>query len=148
MDKGEVTTLTLLDLSAAFDNKPEYLTDLLVGLKCAKCLHSTNSNKFFVHLETLPHFAPNTSPLLSNAFPSPFSTSPSIFNASQSPFNAFPSPFNASEAPSATLHCFSIPLRRPLSFVLCLFNAFPSLSNACPLPFDASASPLAPSPCL
>ena len=34
MDKGEVTTLTLFDLSAAFDNKPEYFTDLLVGPKC------------------------------------------------------------------------------------------------------------------
>ena len=29
MDRGEVTTLTLLDLSAPFDNKPEFLTDLL-----------------------------------------------------------------------------------------------------------------------
>ena len=49
MDKGEVTTL--LDLSAAFDNKPEYLTDLLVWPKCSKYLHSTNSNRFIVHLE-------------------------------------------------------------------------------------------------
>ena len=54
MDKGEVTTLTLLDLSAAFKNKPDYLTDLLFGPKCSKCLHSTNSNRFFVHLETSP----------------------------------------------------------------------------------------------
>ena len=50
MDKGEVTTLTLFDLSAAVDNKPEYL--FLVGPKCSKYLHSTNSNRFFVHLET------------------------------------------------------------------------------------------------
>ena len=53
MDKGGgVTTLTLLDFSAAFDNKPEYLTDLLAGPKCSKYIHSTNSNRFFVHLET------------------------------------------------------------------------------------------------
>ena len=121
MDKSEVTTLTLLDLSAAFDNKPEYLTDLLVGPKCSKCLHSTNSNRFSAHLETQPHFAPNTSPLLFNAFPSPFSTSPSIFNTPQSPFKAFPSLFNASEAPSeapsATLHCLSMLLHQP--FVVC-----------------------------
>ena len=135
-------TLTLLDLSADFDNKTEYLTDLLVGL------HSTNSSRFFVHLETSLQFAPNNSPLLFNAFPSPFSTFPSTFQASQSPFNAFPSPFHDSEAPSATLHCLSMLLRRRLSFVLCLFNAFPSLSNACPSPFNASASLLAPSPLL
>ena len=52
MDNGEVTTLTLLDLSAASDNKPEYLIELLVGMKCSKYLHSTNSNRLFVHLET------------------------------------------------------------------------------------------------
>ena len=52
MDKGEVTTLTLSDLSAAVDNKPEYLTDFFVRPKCSKYLHSTNSNRFFVHLET------------------------------------------------------------------------------------------------
>ena len=52
MDKGEATTLTLLDLSAALDNKPEYLTDLLVGPRCSKYIHSTNSNKYFVYLET------------------------------------------------------------------------------------------------
>ena len=48
IDKGEVRTLTLLDLSAA----SEYLTDLLVGSKCSKYLHSTNSNRFFIYLET------------------------------------------------------------------------------------------------
>ena len=52
MDKGEVTTLTLLNLPAAFDNKPEYLTDLFAGPKWSNYLHSTNSNYFFVHLET------------------------------------------------------------------------------------------------
>ena len=52
MDKGEVIALTLLDLSAAFDNRPEYLTDLILGPKCSKYLHSTNSNKFLVCLET------------------------------------------------------------------------------------------------
>ena len=36
---------------------------------------------------------------------------------------------------TTTLHCLSMLLRQPLSFVLCLFNAFPSLSNACPSPF-------------
>ena len=138
MDKDEVTTLTLLDLLAAFENKPEYLTDLLVGPKCSKCLHSTISNRFFVHLETSPHFAPNTSPLLFNAFPSPFSTSSSIFNASQSPFKRIPvdsMPLRHLLPPYIACQCFCVNLYR-------LFFAFLTLSCRSLMPVLRHLAPL------
>ena len=164
MNRGEVTTLTLLDLSALFDNKPEYLTDLLVGPKCSKCLQSTNSNRFFVHLETktrwgaftivyrlfvaiegLPvalwrlFFAPNTCPLLFKSFPSPFSTSPSIFNASHSPFNAFPSrhsmPLRHFLPPYIAFQWFCVDLYR-------LFFAFLTPSRCSLMPILRHLTPL------
>ena len=124
MDKGEVTTLTLLALSAAFENKPDYLTDLLLGPKCSKCLHSTNSNRFFVHLETSPHFAPNTSPLLFNAFShllAPLHRSLTPLNSFLTPSRRHLMPLKHLLTPYIAIQCFCVDLYH-LFFAL---NAYP-----------------------
>ena len=135
MNKGEVTTLTLLDLSAAFDNKPEYLTDLLVGPKCSKCLHSTNLNRFFVHSETSPQTPLHCSLTHFRYFLALLHRSSTPLNRPLTPSRPHSMPLRHLLPPYIAFQCFCIDLYR-------LFFAFLTPSRRSLMPVIRYLMPL------